>query len=159
MSWETNKSSKRLKNNKTKTWLWICLFSISCALNSCSPQYVKLVDSDTPVDFGMTFTAPSQGIFFVENESASDSQENIQYHLRSANSIFNAYGPSTDQRYLGRTNARQLKFNLKKKTYLIDITKLKHRTAMIMFDGKNKPIIEYDAKKYKQEFLQYFYSH
>lgn len=99
---------------------------------------------------------PSQGIFFVENEKVGASKNKIQIHTNTANSIYNNYGPATDKRFVGRTNARQLKFNVKDKTYLIDITKLKKRTAMVLFNGESKPIIRYNAKKYNFVVEDYF---
>lgn len=148
-----------MKNSQKNIRLFIYFFLIITFLNSCSSRYIKKVNPDTKTEFGITLTAPSQGIFFVENEKVNISNKNtIENHTKTANSIYNKYGPSTDKRFLGRTNARQLKFNIKDKTYLIDITKFKDRTAMILFDGKNKPIIEYNPKKYYQLFLKYFYS-
>ena len=124
---------------------------------SCSSKYIKLVHHDTKTEFGITISAPNQGIFFVENTTVSGQEDKIEIHSKTAKSIYNNWGPCTDERFLGRTNARQLKFILDDKTYLIDITKFKKRTAMILFDGKSKPIIEYNSAKYKLLFLKYFY--
>lgn len=148
-----------MKNSLRNIKLFIYFFLIITFSNSCSSRHIKKVNPDTKTEFGMTLTAPSQGIFFVENEKVGASnKKTIENHTRAANSIYNNYGPSTDKRFVGRTNVRQLKFNIKDKTYLIDITEFKHRTAMILFDGKNKPIIEYNPKKYNQLVLKYFYS-
>lgn len=136
--------------------LFISCFLIILFLNSCSSRYIKLVDHDTKTEFGITITAPSQGMFFVENQKVSASKNKIEIHTKTANSIYNNYGPATDIMFVGRTNARQLKFKSNNKTYLIDITQFKKRTAMILFDGKNKPIIEYNEKKYKALAKQYF---
>lgn len=137
--------------------LFLCFFLIIPFFNSCSSRYIKLVSTDTKTEFGMTFTAPSQAILFVENEKVSASKNSIEIHTRNANSIYNNYGPSTDNRFVGRTNAQQLKFIIKDKTYLVDVTEFKDRTAMILFDGESKPVIEYNSKKYEQLFLKYFY--
>lgn len=125
---------------------------------SCSSKYVKLVNRDAKTEFGFTLTAPTKGVFFVENIKVNASKDKMQKHAEIANSIYNNYGPATDKMFIGRTNARQLKFNIDDKTYLIDISKFKKRTAMVLFDGKNKPIIEYSPTKYKQSFLFYFKS-
>lgn len=137
-----------MKNSQKKIKLVIYYFLIILFLNSCSSRYIKLVKPDAKTEFGITLTAPSQGIFFVENEKVGASKNKIEIHTKTANSIYNNYGPATDKRFVGRTNARQLKFNVKDKTYLIDITKFKKRTAMVLFNGESKPIIEYNAKKY-----------
>ncbi|PDS25880.1 hypothetical protein, partial [Flavobacterium branchiophilum] len=117
-------------------------------LNSCSSKYIKLVSAETKTEFGFTIIAPSQCIFFVENTKVNATSSQIENHTKIANSIYNKFGPSSDKLFVGRTNARQLKFSITDKTYFIDITQLKKRTAMVIFDGKNKPIIEYNVEKY-----------
>ncbi|ALL05174.1 hypothetical protein AQ505_06505 [Pedobacter sp. PACM 27299] len=145
-----------MKNSQKSKKLVAYYFLFIIFLNSCSSRYVKLVSPDTKTEFGITLTTPSQGIFFVENEKVAASKNKIKIHTKTANSIYNYYGPATDKRFVGRTNARQLKFNVKDKTYLIDITKFKKRTAMVLFNGENKPIIRYNAKKYNAVVEDYF---
>lgn len=147
---------KRLQKNIK---LFTYYFLIVILLSSCSSRYIKSVSPDVKTAFGITLTAPSQGVFFVENEKVVGSKDKIDIHTKTANLIYNNYGPATNKRFVGRTNARQLKFSTKKKTYLIDITKFKKRTAMVMFDGERKPIIVYNPAKYPQLFLKYFYSY
>ncbi|WP_222536305.1 hypothetical protein [Pedobacter polysacchareus] len=142
--------------NSQKSIKLVAYFLIIIFLNSCSSRYIKLVSPDTKTEFGITLTTPSQGIFFVENEKVGASKNKIEIHTKTANSIYNNYGPATDKRFVGRTNARQLKFNVKDKTYLIDITKFKKRTAMVLFNGESKPIIKYNAKNYNAVVKDYF---
>lgn len=145
-----------MKNSQKSIKLVACYFLILIFLNSCASRYIKLVSPDTKTEFGITLTTPSQGIFFVENEKVGASKNKIKIHTKTANSIYNNYGPATDKRFVGRTNARQLKFNVKDKTYLIDVTKLKKRTAMVLFNGESKPMIKYNAKKYNAVVKDYF---
>lgn len=119
-------------------------------LCSCSSRYIKSVDPQVKTAFGITLTAPSQGIFFVQNKKVDAFKSEIEDHIQAANSIYNKYGPATDLRFVGTTNARQLKFHTKDRTYLIDITKFKRRTALVLFDGQRKPIIVYDVEKYNK---------
>lgn len=106
-----------MKNLQKNLRLFTYFILIITFLNSCSSKYIKIVNPDTKTEFGITLTAPSQGIFFVENEKVSTSnKKTIENHTRAANTIYNNYGPSTDKRFVGRTNARQLKFNIKDKT-------------------------------------------
>ncbi|WGQ11674.1 hypothetical protein QG516_08415 [Pedobacter gandavensis] len=142
--------------NSQKSIKLVAYYLIIIFLNSCSSRYIKLVSPDTKTEFGITLTTPSQGIFFVENEKVGASKNKIEIHTKTANSIYNNYGPATDKRFVGRTNARQLKFNVKDKTYLIDITKFKKRTAMVLFNGESKPIIKYNAKNYNAVVKDYF---
>lgn len=136
-------------NLRHLTFVFLLLFVVS----SCASRYIKVVSPDTKTEFGITLKAPSEAIFFVENVNITGDN---QVHTNLANSLYNQYGPATDKRVVGRTDARQLKFILKDKTYLIDITKLKKRTALILFDGKNKPIIEYKTKKYRPLIQRHF---
>lgn len=136
--------------NLNRLPLFLVLFLV---ISSCSSRYIKVVSPDTKTAFGITLKAPAQAIFFVENVNVTGDNER---HTNLANSLYNQYGPATDKRVVGRTDAKQLKFILKDKTYLIDITKLKKRTALILFDGKNKPIIEYKTKKYRSLIQRHF---
>ncbi|MBW3518071.1 hypothetical protein [Flavobacterium sp. NKUCC04_CG] len=146
-----------MKNSLKKLILLLCIFSTISFVTSCSSRYIKVVNADAKTEFGITMTTPSQGMFFVENKKITGSKSALEYHNRIANSLYNDYGPSTDKRFVGSTNARQLKFITKDKTYLIDITKLNDRTAMILFDGNNKPSIVYNPKNYEKRFLKNLY--
>ncbi len=143
------------KNIKLFSSYFLCIMF----LNSCSSGYIKLVDSDVKTEFGITLTAPAQGIFFVQNKKVDAFKSEIESHNKAASSIYNNYGPATNERFVGKTNARQLKFHTRDKTYLIDITKFKRRTALIVFDGQKKPVISYNVKKYNFLVEKYFSSH
>lgn len=146
----------QMKNLKNTIIHILCLLTILVVLNGCSSKHIKKVNKDIKTDFGITVTSPSQGIFFVENQKVAASEEEIEIHKKTADSIYNTYGPATDNRFVGRTNARELKFITAKKTYLIDITMLNKRTAMVLFDGKNKPVLKYNPKKYKSIVEKHF---
>ncbi len=125
-------------------------------LSSCSSSYIKQVDPELKTAFGITLTSPSQGIFFVQNKKVDAFKSEIEAHIQVANSIYNNYGPATDRRFVGTTNARQLKFHTKERTYLIDITKFKKRTALVLFDGHHKPIIVFHVDRYHLIVEKYF---
>ncbi|WP_121966606.1 hypothetical protein [Myroides sp. N17-2] len=127
---------------------WVILF-----FTSCSSRYVAVVSPEAKMEFGIMLEAPSKGMFFVENEKVGG--PNVE-HTNTANSLYNKYGPATDQMFVGRTNARQLKFKTEGQTYLVDITKFKKGTAMVIFDGKNKPIITFNVNKYRSLAKKYF---
>lgn len=146
----------QMKNSKNTIIHILCLLIILVVSNGCSSKHIKKVNQDIKTDFGITVTSPSQGIFFVENQKVAASEEEIEIHKKTADSIYNTYGPATDNRFVGRTNARELKFITAKKTYLIDITMLNKRTAMVLFDGKNKPVLKYNPKKYKSIVEKHF---
>src|SRR5690606_370326 len=108
-------------------------------LISCSPKYIVKVHPDTKIKFGFTATAPNVGVFFVENVNNPIGLSDTNYHQKIADKLYNKYGPARDNFYIGRTNAKEFKFNLKKRTYYIEVQNLPQRTAMIIFDGKHKP--------------------
>lgn len=145
-----------MKNSKNTIIHISCLLLLLVVLNACSSKHIKKVNQDIKTDFGITVTSPSQGIFFVENQKVAASEEEIEIHKKTADFIYNKYGPATDNRFVGRTNARELKFITAKKTYLIDVTMLDKRTAMVLFDGKNKPVIKYNPKKYNSIVEKHF---
>ncbi|MGL4581977.1 MAG: hypothetical protein ACRCVU_03225, partial [Flavobacterium sp.] len=90
-------------------------------------EYVTVVTPDTKIEYMPMIITRSKGIFFVENKKVNDSS---MEHNNIAYNIYCKYQPITDRLFVGRTNARQLKFMVEDKTYLIDITKFKKRTAM-----------------------------
>lgn len=135
-----------MKKSQKSIKLVAYYFLILIFLNSCSSRYIKLVSPDTKTEFGITLTTPSQGIFFVENEKVGASKNKIKVHTKTANSIYNNYGPATDKRFVGRTNARQLKFNVKDKTYLIDITKFKKKLLWFCLTEKVNPSLSITQK-------------
>lgn len=147
-----------MKYSRTHTQILMnCLLGL-LFLSSCSSSYIKSVDPQVKTAFGITLTAPSQGVFFVQNKKVDAFKSEIEAHIQAANSIYNNYGPATDLRFVGTTNARQLKFHTKDRTYFIDITKFKRRTAMVLFDGQHKPILVYNAKQYAKIVEKHFSS-
>lgn len=116
-------------------------------LGSCSKKYVQQVNSNTKTKFGFEITAPSKAVCFVTNQKIPISG-NIGKHEEIANSLYNKYGPATDNFFIASTNAKDVKFNLADKTYYIEMDQLPKRTAMILFDGKHKPVVEFNPKKY-----------
>jgi uncharacterized lipoprotein len=145
-----------MKNLQNTLQLVVFALVSTLILSGCSSKYIQQVDPDTKTEFSITLTSPSQGIFFVENKNVTASEAELEIHTKLANSIYNQYGPATDKKFVGRTNARQLKFIVNEKAYLLEVSKLENRTAMVLFNGKRKPYIEYDTKKYKVILTQYF---
>ncbi|CAM4009497.1 hypothetical protein [Flavobacterium weaverense] len=123
-------------------------------LTSCSPKYIQEVPSDTKTKFGFEISAPNQAVYFVENEKFEFKNNRTFEHEKIANELYNSFGPATDDFYIGKTNARDFKFNVNNKTYYIAVESLSQRTAMILFDGAHKPIIEFNPKKYRKLILK-----
>ena len=126
----------------------LLLFTIFLGLTSCKTSSVQQVNPDTKTKFGFEITAPNKAVFFVENKN-SDAQPSIN-HEETEDLLYNEFGPARDDFFIAKTNARDLKFNLAQKTFYIDVEKLQKRTAMILFDGKHKPIIEFNPKNYRK---------
>lgn len=126
----------------------LLLFTIFLGLTSCATSSVQQVNPDTKTKFGFEITAPNTAVFFVENKN-SNSRPSLD-HEETADLLYNEFGPARDDFFIAKTNARDLKFNLAQKTFYIDVEKLPKRSAMILFDGKHKPIIEFNPKKYRK---------
>lgn len=127
---------------------FLLLFSFLFALTACKSKYIQQVNPDTKAKFGFEITAPNKAVFFVENKTIES--ENISIHNEIANSMYNKYGPARDNFHIANTDAKDFKFNLNEKTYCIEVEKLPKRTAMILFDGKQKPTVEFNPKKYNK---------
>ncbi|UQB70138.1 hypothetical protein [Epilithonimonas zeae] len=130
------------------------LLFASIFLISCSQNIIRNPMNGEKSDFGIT--SPSKALFFVENEKIDDDEEKIKTHTKTANEIYSMFGEITDKMMVGRTNAKTFKFTRGKKTWLVDVNKMPKRTAMILFDGLQKPFIEYDSEKYLPLTKQYF---
>lgn len=127
--------------------IFISIFLI-LGLGSCSPKYIEIVNSDTKTKFGFEISAPNQAVYFVENKKSTSVNDRNNSHENIANALYNKYGPARDNFFIGTTNARDFKFNLINKTYYIAVEKLPKRNAMILFDGRHKPIVKFNPKKY-----------
>ena len=120
---------------------------------SCAPKIISTAYQGEKSDFGIT--APGKAVFFVENENKKSTEEQIKLHKETADKLYNKMGLATDQLMIGRTNAKTFKFSTANKTWFVDVKNLKKRTAMILFDGHAKPMIEYNPNRYSKLVHKY----
>ena len=120
---------------------------------SCSTKIIRKAQEGEKSHFGIT--SPSKAVFFVENENIEADEKQVKNHTEKANHIYNLFGFATDAMIVGRTNAKTFKFTKDKKSWFVDVNKMPKRTAMILFDGSGKPMIEYDSEKYLPLVHQY----
>ncbi|MGU3375840.1 hypothetical protein [Chryseobacterium sp. M5A1_1a] len=113
-----------------------------------------MANSDDKANFGIS--NPTKALFFVENENITASEDHIRGHKEIADKIYAQFGGATERVMVGRTNAKTFKFSNGDTTWFVDIRTFPKRTAMILFDGKNEPIIEYNVKKYEDLVNKYF---
>lgn len=133
-----------------KIFPFILLFLLVC---SCSPQMTRLATPEDKADFGVS--TPSKALFFVENENISASESHINNHKEVADNLYRQFGGATDRIMVARTNAQAFKFSNGTTTWFVNVKNFPKRTAMILFDGKNKPIIEYNTKNYEHLVKKY----
>ena len=139
---------KRMKKN---IFFSICIVLL---LNSCTTKYLVKVDAENKTKFGFEITEPNVAVLFVENINSEIGLSNINQHNKIADRMYNKYGPARDDFFIAKTNAKDFKFNLKNVSYYIEIQKLPQRTAMILFDGKHKPIVYFEPKKYEKIIIK-----
>lgn len=133
-----------------KIFPFILLFLLVCA---CSPKVTRLAVPEDKADFGIS--NPSKALFFVENESIIASEEHISNHKAVADHLYRQFGGATERVMVGRTNAKAFKFSNGATTWFVNVQYFPKRTAMILFDGKNEPIIEYNTKNYERLVKKY----
>ncbi len=133
-----------------KIFPFILLFLLVCA---CSPKVTRLAVPEDKADFGIS--NPSKALFFVENESINASEEHISNHKKVADNLYRQFGGATERVMVGRTNAKAFKFSNGTTTWFVNVQDFPTRTAMILFDGKNEPIIEYNTKNYERLVKKY----
>lgn len=119
------------------------------SLTSCNTRFIQKVNPETKTKFGFEVTAPNKAVFFVDNDKIETTNIASENYIKTTNILYNTYGPATDEFYIGRTNAKDLKFNLNEQTYYIEVSKLPKRTAMVLFDGKHKPKLVFRSKNYE----------
>lgn len=116
-------------------------------LSSCASKIIIPVENSTKADIAIT--APSKAVLFVEKKSNNDTEQR-QIHKYISNEIYNTFGGATDRMFISSTNAESLKFTTTDgKSWFIDVNKLEHPFAMVVFDN-HKPYIEYNPEKYMQ---------
>lgn len=133
-----------------KIFLFILLFLLVC---SCSPRMTRLATPEDKADFGIS--NPSKALFFVENEKITAPENHISNHKEVADDLYRQFGGATDRVMVARTNAQTFKFSNGTITWFVNVQNFPKRTAMILFDGKNEPIIEYNAKNYERLVKKY----
>ncbi|MFV0541490.1 MAG: hypothetical protein ACK5MZ_09690 [Aestuariibaculum sp.] len=135
--------------------LFLFTIVVLIAFTSCSPKITTLGKEESKkVDIGIT--APSKAIFFVENETIFGSDAQIKNHTQKADKIHGQFGPFTDEMIAARTNAKTFTFSSGNKIWFINVNKLKNRTAMILFNGRDRPVVEYSIDKYQILVDKYF---
>lgn len=133
-----------------KTLPFILLFLLVC---SCAPKLTRLATPEDKADFGIS--NPSKALFFVENENIAASEEYISKHKEIADQFYRAFGGATERVMVARTNAQTFKFSNGSTTWFVKVQNFPKRTAMILFDGKNEPIIESNSKNYERLVKKY----
>lgn len=126
--------------------LFFTSFTIFLISISCSPRIIRNWKEGERSDFGIA--SPSKAAFFVENETIQAEEELVERHTETANQIYGLFGSATDRMLVGRTNAKTFKFTKGKRTWFVDVGQMNKRTAMILFDGSQKPMVEYDVERY-----------
>lgn len=115
-------------------------------LASCSPKMITHTIQKVKAD--VATSDGSKMILFVENENILATPTEIDQHKEMVKSIYKQFGGVTSSLPMFVTTSKIFRFGLDKNFWVVDANKMKKRTAMILFDGKNKPIIEYQAEKY-----------
>ncbi len=122
-------------------------------LYSCSPKMFRLATSDDKANFRIS--NPSKAVFFVENENITASEDCIRDHKEIADRFYRESGGATERLMIARTNAKTFKFSNGTTIWFVDVQNFPKRTAMILFDGKNEPLIEYNPKNYEHFVKKY----
>ncbi len=122
-------------------------------ISSCSPRMTRLANPEDKADFGISNS--SKALFFVENEKITAPENRISTHKEIADSLYRQFGGATERIMVARTNAQTFTFSNGATTWFVNVQNFPKRTAMILFDGKNEPIIEYNPKSYVRMVKKY----
>lgn len=123
-------------------------------VSACSSKIITQSKQKTNAD--ISTTDGSKMILFVENENLMASEKELNAHKEMVKNLYQQFGGVTTSLPMFTTTGKIFEFGTKKKFWVIDANKMEKRTAIILFDGKNKPIIEYKSEKYPDLINKYF---
>lgn len=135
------------------------LFLFLFLLIACKPSYVKSILPESQVSSSLTI---SEGrlIAFLENRTKSSKNIDKESYKALKNYIYKKYGPATTELLIlsikegnVRINNNQANNNV---SWLVEIEKLPKPFALLIYDGKNKPIIELNSDNYVKILEKYF---
>ena len=99
-------------------------------------------------------------IAFLENSTKSSKNIDKESYKALKNYIYKKYGPATTELLIlsikegnVRINNNQMNNNV---SWLVEIEKLPKPFALLIYDGKNKPIIELNSDNYVKILEKYF---
>lgn len=122
-------------------------------LCSCASNPIRFATTTDKADFGIT--KPTQALFFVINENLKATDQELKDYKEISNKYYNHFGGATDRLFVGRTNAKTFKFSNEKTIWYVEVNKLTKPTALVLFDGEHKPIVEYNKKNFEKLINKY----
>ena len=129
------------------------LFLFLFLLIACKPSYVKSILPESQVSSSLTI---SEGrlIAFLENSTKSSKNIDKESYKALKNYIYKKYGPATTELLILSIKEGNVRIN--NKSWLVEIEKLPKPFALLIYDGKNKPIIELNSDNYVKILEKYF---
>lgn len=120
---------------------------------SCSSKIITKTTADVESDVSVT---DDTLILLIENEDIRATPSEIDAHNKMSESLYNQFGPVTTEFPMFSTTGKKFLLSSNDNHWLVDANKMKKRTAILLFDGKNKPIIEYNVRNYPVLISKYF---
>lgn len=123
-------------------------------LGSCSPKLITRTFEKKSSD--LRFLDGTKAILFVENRDLMQNRKELEHHNQTTKSLFQQFGMVTISLPMFSTSGKVFQFGTGDFFWVVDMNHAKKRTAMIIFDGKQKPVIEYNPDKYAELINKYF---
>jgi len=98
----------------------------------------------------LTISAPSQALLFVTNPAHKSTDFRMRQHDAATAALLKEVNGSTSRLLATRTNAQIITCIVDKDKWVINVSNLKQRNAMIVFDGHKKPIQVLEPHEYQQ---------
>jgi hypothetical protein len=98
----------------------------------------------------LTISGPSQAILFVTNPVHKSTDFRMRQHDTATAALLKEANGSTSRLITTRTDAQIITCIVNKDKWVINVANLKQRNAMIVFDGRKKPVQVLEPHAYRQ---------
>ena len=124
---------------------------------ACRSSYITEIPQETKISTSLRTGGTHKIVVFVEDDAYYKvAQKNLSY--KEAKEAITAQLPAASSDCLcGITvHGGIIRIDGEKKSWIIDIKKLPTIAGLVLYDGKNKPIVELNPKKYEMRFRKMF---
>ncbi|MDO4880805.1 MAG: hypothetical protein Q3983_05950 [Capnocytophaga sp.] len=134
------------------------LFFLPFLLMACKTSYVQTILPETETNTSLE-VSDGRLIAFLENKTKSSKNIDQESYKAIQKYIYKKYGPVRESFLICTIKEGSVRINGKSpndKDWLVEIEKLPKPLAMLIYDGVNEPVLEFNTDKYIPVLEKYF---